>query len=321
MNKAINGITKGTDTAIIVRLAIFAAFSLVAGILAYVPLKDLLTNAERSEYYSHILLIPFVTAYFLFEVRKAVREEAKYRPGVGAVLTVAGIVVCLIALRLQSPLGLNDFASVATAGCVVLWWGGFVLAFGGRSFRVARFPLLFMIFMVPIPEFLLDRLIYVLQVGSTEVTQWLFELTGTNYIRDGFVYQLTGINIEVAKECSSIRSSIALIITGVVAGHLFLRSGWKVLILLVAMLPINIIKNGIRIVTLSLLAIYVDRKFITDSFLHHSGGFLFYLPALGMMALMIMWLRKGEAKKKKEKKEDAEKGETNLPQMGTDERR
>lgn len=140
-------------------------------------------------------------------------------------------------------------------------------------------------------------MIYVLQVGSTEVTQWFFELTGTNYIRDGFVYQLTGINIEVAKECSSIRSSIALIITGVVAGHLFLRSGWNKLILLATMIPINIIKNGIRIVTLSLLAIYVDRKFITDSFLHHSGGFLFYLPALGMMALIVLRMRKREAKK------------------------
>ena len=51
---------------------------------------------------------------------------------------------------------------------------------------------------------------------------------------------------------------------------------------MIALIPINIIKNGIRITTLSLLAIYVDHKFITDSFLHHSGGFLFYLPALGI---------------------------------------
>lgn len=349
MNKAINRTTSATENrAISVRVAIFALFTIAAGILAYSPLRDLLTNAKRSDYYSHILLIPFVTAYFLIEGRRAVEEKAEYGRVCGAVLSGIGIVAYLAGLWLRTALGLNDFASLTTAACLVLWWGGFVFAFGVQAFRVARFGLLFMAFMIPIPEFLLDRLIYVLQAGSTEVTQWFFELTGTNYIRDGFVYQLTGINIEVAKECSSIRSSIALIITGVVAGHLFLKSGWRKVWLLIAMIPINIIKNGIRIVTLSLLAIYVDRKFITDSFLHHSGGFLFYLPALGMMAVIVMRMRRGEQAqgprpKVQGKKDDREvqdyrmsgvgcggeerqeqvekEEETNLPQMGTDERR
>lgn len=298
MNKAINGSSNGlVDRTVNVQLAIFAVFTIVAGLLAYGPLEELMTNAKRSDYYSHILLIPFVTAYFLFDQRKALLKKSGFGPVYGATLGGVGAIIYLVASWLKAPLGLNDFASLTTAGCLVLWWGGFVVAFGVRAFGAARFGLLFMAFMIPIPEFLLDRLIYVLQAGSTEVTQWFFELTGTNYIRDGFVYQLTGINIEVAKECSSIRSSIALIITGVVAGHLFLKSGWRKVWLLVAMIPINIIKNGIRIVTLSLLAVYVDRKFITDSFLHHSGGFLFYLPALGMMAVIVMRLRKGEAKK------------------------
>jgi exosortase/archaeosortase family protein len=63
--------------------------------------------------------------------------------------------------------------------------------------------------------------------------------------------------------------------------------------------PFTIFKNGVRILTLSLLAIYVDRKFITDSFLHHSGGFLFYLPALGLLALLLWWFRKSERQKEK----------------------
>lgn len=296
MNKTINGTTNGlTDRTLSVRLAIFGVFTAVAGLLAYGPIEDLIT--KRSDYYSHILLIPFVTAYFLFEQRRTLLKQSEFRPVYGAILGGVGGILYLVASWLKAPLGQNDFASSTTAACLLLWWGGFVVAFGVQAFRVARFGLLFMAFMIPIPEFLLDRLIYVLQVGSTEITQWFFELTGMNYIRDGFVYQLTGINIEVAKECSSIRSSLALIITGVVAGHLFLKSEWNKIWLLIAMIPINIVKNGIRITTLSLLAVYVDRKFITDSFLHHSGGFLFYLPALGMMAVIVMRMRKGEAKK------------------------
>lgn len=235
-----NGVTKElADRSPSIRLAIFGLSVAIAGTLVYGPMRDLMANAERGEYYSHILLIPFVTAYFLFEQRGNILNKARYGPAGAAVCGGLGICVCLMAFWFKSFLGPNDFASLATAGSIIFWWGGFLLAFGHEAFRLVRFPLLFMLFMIPVPHFILDRLIYVLQVGSTEVTQWFFELTGTNYIRDGFVYQLPGINIEVAKECSSIRSSMALIITGVVAGHLFLRSGWNKVILLIAMLPIN----------------------------------------------------------------------------------
>jgi exosortase len=209
-------------------------------------------------------------------------------------VAAGGLLLYGVALWLRGWLGQNDFASLATAGSLLFWWGGFLLAFGPEAFKTARFPLLFLLFAIPIPRVLLERFIYILQVGSTEVTEWLFRLTGTAYFRDGFVYQLPGISIEVAKECSGIRSSIALIITGVLAGHLFLRTGWRKLILVVAMIPFTIFKNGVRILTLSLLAIYVDRKFITDSFLHHSGGFIFYLPALAMLGLLLWWFRKAE---------------------------
>lgn len=297
MSNVTNGLSQLSEkSGFNLRLIVFGGFTVFAASLLYRPLINLITTGYRP-YYSHILLIPFVSAYFLFEQRKEIAQNARSLFFAGSILVFLGILGYALAFWVKARLGLNDFASLATASSLVFWWGGFVLAFGTEAFRAARFGLLFMLFMVPIPQLLLDRLIYVLQLGSTEITQWLFELAGMNYIREGFVYHLTGISIEVAKECSSIRSSIALIITGVLAGHLFLKSGWRMVLLLATMIPINIIKNGIRITTLSLLAVYVDRKFITDSFLHHSGGFIFYLPALGMMAVIVLRLRKGEAKK------------------------
>lgn len=298
MGKALNGIKKNPDeVASRVRIGVLGACTVLAIMIGYEPVYALFSTG-RSDYYSHILLIPFVTAYFLFEKRKEIQKLAEYGPVDGAIVAGLGLITCLSAFWFQVLLGSNDYASTTVLGCILLCWGAFLFTFGRKAFVASRFGLLFICFAIPIPEALLDRLIYVLQVGSTEVTQWLFELTGTDYVRDGFVYQLTGINIEVAKECSSIRSSLALIITGVVAGHLFLKSGWRKVVLLIVLIPINIIKNGIRITTVSLLAIHVDRNFITDSFLHHSGGFLFYLPALGMMGAMVMWLRKGDTKGK-----------------------
>lgn len=297
MNTAINGIVKGSgEDALRARVGIFGLCTVVAGAMGYEPLHTLFA-ASRSDYYSHILLVPFITAFFLFEQRKEIVKRAEYKPVGGIILGGIGIIVYLSAFWIKALLGPNDFASMTVAGCILLWWGAFLLTFGREAFVVSRFGLLFICFMIPIPEFLLSQIIYALQVGSTEITQWLFELTGTNYIRDGFVYRLTGINIEVAKECSGIRSTLALVITGVVASKLFLKSGWRKVALLLALFPISVFKNGVRILTLSLLAVYVDVRFITGSFLHHSGGFLFYIPAILLMGLMVLHLRKGETRK------------------------
>ncbi|HME43100.1 MAG TPA: exosortase/archaeosortase family protein [Syntrophorhabdales bacterium] len=312
MSETLNGSLKNVNGAgrLNTQIGVFAVFTIIAGYLAYGPLSGLLSigavlgygpidrvvqidAGADSDYYSHILLIPFVTAYFLFLDRRSILQHARYSY-MGLGVAACGLLGYGAALTLRRWLGPNDFASVATAGALVFWWGGFLLAFGPQAFRVARFPLLFMLFVIPIPLFLLDWFIYILQVASTEVTEWLFQLTGTDYIRNGFIYRLPNITIQVARECSGIRSSIALIITGVLAGHLFLRTGWRKFFLVVAMLPFTVLKNGVRIVTLSLLAIYVDTKFITDSFLHHSGGFVFYLPALGLLALLLWWFRKQE---------------------------
>jgi len=58
--------------------------------------------------------------------------------------------------------------------------------------------------------------------------------------------------------------------------------------LTLATLPLLIIKNGIRIVTLSLLSIYVDPGFLTGS-LHRDGGVVFFLLAL-VLLVPVLWL-------------------------------
>jgi exosortase len=100
--------------------------------------------------------------------------------------------------------------------------------------------------------------------------------------------------MEIAKQCSGIRSSLALFITGILAAHFFLKSSWKKAIFILSIIPIAILKNGIRIVTLSLLAIYVDERFLTQGFLHKSGGFIFFAPALTLLGLLLWGLRKSE---------------------------
>ena len=128
---------------------------------------------------------------------------------------------------------------------------------------------------------------------SAEASYALFQLFGVPVLRIGFIFSLPGVSIEVAKECSGIRSSLVLVIMSLLAGHLFLRSVWTKAVLTLATLPLLVVKNGIRIVTLSLLSIYVDPSFLTGS-LHHQGGIVFFLLALVLLAPVLRLLQQSD---------------------------
>jgi exosortase len=190
----------------------------------------------------------------------------------------------------------NDFASLMILSSVIFINGAFILNYGYKAYKAALFPLLFLILIVPIPNALMDHMINFLQIGSTEVTNILLLASGVPFTRDGFVFHLPIISVEVAKQCSGIMSCLALFITAVLAGHLFLETGWKKFILAICVIPIAIFKNGIRITTLSLLANYIDQR-ILESSLHREGGIPFFIFALLLLVPILFFLRKGEKTK------------------------
>ncbi|MBP1715386.1 MAG: eight transrane protein EpsH [Deltaproteobacteria bacterium] len=280
------------------RNILFVILTLAAIVMIYEPMAALLSNRMLSDYYSHIALIPIVSAYLIASNRREIFARCEYRL-TGALISLLGMAGYWWGRTLEGDLSLNDHTSLLTFAALVFWVGGFFWIYGRNALRSALFPLVFLIFMVPIPEEIMNRIIYILQVGSTEVTYLFFNLIGIPVAREGFIFHLPGVSIEVAKQCSGIRSSLGLFITGVLACHFFLKSNLSKGILLAAIYPLTIFKNGVRIVTLTLLAIYVDEGFLTGGFLHRSGGFVFYIPALAIMGVILMGLRRGERNKLK----------------------
>ena len=276
------------------RNVLFFLLSIIATWMVYSPLNDLLISAAQSDYYSHIPLIPLASGYLIYRRRKAIFKDLEYSYSIGFPLMILGLLLYGLGRNQRNQINLNDYSSFMTVFVLVFWMGGFILSYGTRAARIAIFPLAFLCFMIPVPTVLMDKVISFLLIGSDEITYLIFELAGIPVSREGFVFQLPGISIEIAKQCSGIRSSLALFITGILAAHFFLKSRWKKAILICSILPIAILKNGIRIVTLSTLAVYVDEKFITQGFLHKSGGFVFYLPALVLLGLILWGLRKSE---------------------------
>ena len=177
---------------------------------------------------------------------------------------------------------------------VMMCWGAFLLCYGIQALRTASFGLGLMVFMVPFPSVVLDAIVAFLQHSSAEVTDQLFSVLGVPVFREGFVFSLSDFTIYVAEECSGIRSALALLITSLAAGYLFLRSTWGKIGLLFIVVPLAIVKNALRIVGLALLANYVDPSFITDSALHRNGGIPLFVLSLAVLFSLVWLMRKLE---------------------------
>ena len=257
------------------------------------PLVSLFSLTQQQEHYSHIVLIPCLSLYVLYLDRKAILASREWSPWLGSLVIGLGAWCYWSA---DAAIFDPDQLSMTILALVVMCWGIFVACFGITLCRKVSFGLLFLLFMVPFPSFLLDAIIGFLQRSSAEATAVLFSVLGVPVFRQGFVFSLSNFSIHVAEECSGIRSALSLFITSIVAGHFFLRSTWTKMGLVAVVVPIAIVKNAFRIVGLSLLANYVDPTFITDSALHRSGGIPLFLASLAVLLSLAWLLRRVEKK-------------------------
>jgi exosortase len=273
--------------------AIFIMLIVISSLAFYKTLSALVRYSLHEDSSSYIVLIPFIAFFLLYTERQNIISITRASVGSAVGFAVAGLILYWMASRDFIPQDGNWPLSLETFSVVVVWIGGFLLCYGFIALRAGAFPLLFLLLMVPLPQVVLDRAIYALQEGSTEIAYLIFQTVGTPVLRHGFLLSVPGVTIEVAKECSSIRSSIALFITCLLTAHLYLRTGWKILLLVLLSFPLSLIKNGIRIATLTLLSIYVNPEFLTGR-LHHEGGFVFFLLAMLILWPVFSWLKNSE---------------------------
>ncbi|MGB8540662.1 MAG: exosortase/archaeosortase family protein [Candidatus Acidiferrales bacterium] len=280
------------------RHAMFVAFIVISSLAFYKTLSAVIRySLASSDSGSHIVLVPMISFFLLYLERKRIFSITRPSIVPGANLALLAIFLYWLANRSSFPLEVNWQLSLETLCVVLIWIAGFLLCYGFAALRAAAFPLLFLLLMVPLPDVILDRAIYALQSGSTEISYLIFQLVGTPVSRNGFLLSVPGVTIEVAKECSSIRSSIALFITCLLAAHLYLRTAWKRFVFVVLGLLLSVVKNGIRITTLTLLSIYVDPGFLSGR-LHKQGGFVFFLIALLILLPVFLWMEKTDKLRK-----------------------
>ena len=260
------------------------------------PIREFVTYAAHSDVHSYVLLIPFVTAYLIFIRWNHLSWELSSAWGLALLSVVVGTSALLVSLRF-SELGQNDYMTLIALAFVCFVIAGTFLFLGSKWARSAMFPLFFLAFMIPLPEVAVDSLENASKVASAEVANWLFLVSGTPFLRSGMDFQLPGITITVAKECSGIRSSLVLVITSLLAANMFLRTTWRRALLVAAIIPLGLLRNGFRILVISLLCVHIGPQMI-NSIIHRRGGPVFFALSLIPLFAMLWWFRRQELKQR-----------------------
>jgi len=252
----------------------------------------LIQYALNNDNASHILIIPLIVGWLIYLDRQKITQPTYDFLTASFFAVPAAALAAIVFLR---PLG---DASLTLAGLILsfllLVISGFIAVFGRDCSKAVWFPLAFLGFTIPFPEAILDRIIYVLQAGSADVAEVIFDWSGVPALREGFIFRLPRVSIEVAKECSGIRSSMALLILALLVAHFSFSRFWKKAVFVIAGLLMMVVKNGVRIATLTILASYVDPDFLYGR-LHREGGVVFFLIGLGLLLPFYWFLRRGEA--------------------------
>ena len=265
------------------------------------PLFQLMRFALGSDLYSHVLLIPFVSAYLVWSKRAHLAPSGtRLHWGWTMTLVLAGgamLTVYFLKLFSPPPRAPQDTLAFAMYSLVLFLTGACCWFCSRPTLRAIAFPLGFLFFMAPFPVGVEAGLETFLQHGSSVVAHTFFQIIGTPVFREGTLFHLPGFNMQVAPECSGIHSTVALFITSLVAGQVLLRSNWNRAILALVVIPIALLRNGLRVTTIGELCVRIGPEMI-DSYIHRHGGPIFFAISLIPFSFALFLLLKTDRKKK-----------------------
>ncbi len=253
--------------------------------------------ALDSNLYSHIPLMPVIALYLIWQDRALLPPHRatlpRYWAGAAALAGTALSAAYGIQHWSGDPLPVTDALALATGGYLLLLLATGLAFLDAARLRQIAFPAALLVFMVPFPDAVESAIETVLQHGSADVAYALFEITGTPLFRNELIFQLPNITLEVAPQCSGIHSTLALFITSLVAGYLFLRAPRHRAILAFIVIPLAFVRNGFRVFVLGELCVRIGPEMI-HSFVHHRGGPLFFALSLIPFSLVLFYLVRRE---------------------------
>ena len=266
---------KKTDN---LRTLLLTIFLFGTFILAFFPVwKRLVLSWYSSDQYSHGFFIIPITLYIIWK-KKDILVKTPIRPSWwGMALVVFSLLLYLFA-HFAEILTLTSFSIVLLLAGVIIYLYGFLI------FKELLFPLVFLLFMIPIPSQIYSSLTIPLQLFVSKVSVWLGSTIGIPIYREGNVIHLPDRTMQIVQACSGLRSMISLLMLSAIIGYLTLKSNILRFVLFLSGIPAAIFVNIIR-VCLMVFAFHYFNYDLTKDSVHTVFGIIIFCIALIIIAL------------------------------------
>lgn len=247
------------------------AFALLANLVGWLyrpVLVDLTRQWWDDANYSHGFLIPVMSLYFVWERRQRLWAHPLAPSLLGLPLLIAGVTLFLLG---------NVAAELFTTrvSLLVILAGLILYLSGGQHLRTLAFPILYLLFMIPIPAILFNAVAFPLQLFAARTATASLQLMNIPVLREGNLISLANTTLEVAEACSGIRSLITLLALAVTYAYFTQRDLWRLVVLALSSVPIAIVANAARVTGTGVLAHFFGDD-VAQSFFHTFSGWLVF---------------------------------------------
>jgi EpsI family protein len=252
-----------------------------AGLVLWWPTQQRLAEGIwRQPAYAYTAWLTAV-AWLLFVWRiRTVRLEVKNKPSFLAWMVIGAGTVLYLLGRTQ---GLEQ---LELGACLILLFGLLLLAGGWPAVNCMRFPLVFWLFTLPYPAWVIDQLTGPLKLGLSEAVEVLLYAAGYPVARSGVIIALGQYRLLVEDACSGLHSLLFLVAMGLIYLHFTgPRREWHRWILVAALVPLGLFANLIRVLVLA-LSTYHFGDGVAQGLWHSAAGVMLY--GSGFIALYLL---------------------------------
>ncbi len=228
---------------------------------------------------NHGMFVPPLIAFVLWQRWSRLRQlPAKSNAWGVPLMITGGTMLCI------GPPALPTFVFMSRVGFVFSLLGVILFLRGSRTLYELAYPLLLVIFMIPLPGFMFQKLTIPLQFLASILSEHLLSALGYSVLREGNILHLPGQTLNVVEACSGLRSLLSLSFLAQAYAYLFDRSAWMRLALGIAIIPIAVVANACRI-GLSAMVAQVDPEWAHGLYHAITGWAVFIISFLLLLIL------------------------------------
>ncbi len=260
-------------------LSVWGLFVLLGALLAFAfsdSLREMLRIWGSSEEYGYGYLIPVITAFLIWQRKDLLQRTPFTGSWIGFAIVLAGIGLFFLGT-------LATLHIIAQYAFVMVLAGAALALLGWPAFKYIAVPLLFLIFMIPLPGFLYNNLSSQLQLISSEIGVVLIRLFGISVHLQGNVIDLGSYNLQVVEACNGLRYLFPLASLSFIAAYFFKSAFWKRALIFLSSIPITVFMNSFRIGVIGILVEYWGTS-MAEGFLHDFEGWAVFMVCLAILA-------------------------------------